>query len=127
MQRPITVLIVDDEEAPRAMVRRYLEEFPDFVIVDEVSSFHGMIEAVRRLNPDLLFLDDDLIDGYSTDALDILNGDRTGHIIFVSAYIHDQKKIVSHNPLGILLKPIARPKFVQLLQNIHDLFLLQAA
>lgn len=127
MHRPITVLIVDDEESSRVMIRRYLADFPDFTIVAEAAAFDEMIDAVRRHNPDLLFLDTDLIDGYSTDALDILNGDRTGQIVFITSYIHDQKKIVSFNPLGLLLKPIARHKFVSLLHNIHDLFLVQEA
>lgn len=127
MQRSFTVLIVDDDEAPRAMIRRYLADFPDYTIVEEAFSIDTMIDAIRRHNPDLLFLDVDLIDGYSTEALDIVKGGYTGKIVFISAYLHDQKKIISHNPVGVLFKPIARHKFVSLLQNIHDLLLLQEA
>jgi response regulator of citrate/malate metabolism len=127
MQRSITVLLVDAAEASRAQIRYYLAEFPIFTIVGEASSFDAMLAAVGRHHPDLVVLDDALIDGTGTDVLEMFNGNLSGRIVFISAYMHDQKKILPYDPLGILFKPVSRPRFVALLQGISDLFLLEEA
>jgi len=53
----IRVVIADDVEALRALVRIALEEHADIAIVGEVSDGLSAVEAARDLTPDVMLLD----------------------------------------------------------------------
>ena len=53
----IRVLIVDDEPPARAKVRRFLARDAEVEVVGEVGSGTEAVEAIRRLTPDVVFLD----------------------------------------------------------------------
>ena len=127
MQRSITVLLVDAAEASRAQIRYYLAEFPIFTIVGEASSFDAMLAAVGRHHPDLVFLDEALLDGTETDVLALFNDDFSGRMVLLTASIDARTSILRNTALALLYKPVSRPRFVALLQGIRDLFLVEEA
>jgi two-component system, NarL family, response regulator LiaR len=51
------VLIVDDHEAVRLVLRRYLEAMPNFEVVGEASNGVEAVEKALRTAPDIVILD----------------------------------------------------------------------
>ena len=55
--RPKSVLIIDDEDAARLIIRQYLSAYPDLEIMGECRDGLEAVAAINRLEPDLVFLD----------------------------------------------------------------------
>jgi DNA-binding NarL/FixJ family response regulator len=53
----ISVLLVDDEALVRAGLRMILETAEDLTVVGDAEDGHAAIEAVRRLQPDVVLMD----------------------------------------------------------------------
>ena len=51
------VIIADDEKAGRILIKEYLEDYPDLVLVAEVNNGVDAITEINRFKPDLVFLD----------------------------------------------------------------------
>lgn len=54
---PVSVLIVDDQEVFRAIVREVVAATPDMTLVGEASSGEAAVDAVERLSPRLVIMD----------------------------------------------------------------------
>ena len=54
---PIRVLVCDDVEAFRALMRYALQEDPDIEVVGEAADGMAAIDAAERLQPDVVLLD----------------------------------------------------------------------
>jgi len=115
----IRALIVDDEPLARERIRGLLAEDADVEVVGECSDGKEAVEAVRRLAPDLVFLDVQMaeMDGFS--VLDEV-GDRIPAVIFVTAYDQHALKAFEVHALDFLLKPFDRERFWQALARIKD-------
>jgi NarL family two-component system response regulator LiaR len=57
MDRPITVLIVDDHEVVRQGVRAFLEARPEFEVVGEASSGEEALRLTEQSIPDVVLMD----------------------------------------------------------------------
>src|SRR5690349_14062208 len=57
MNDTIKVLIVDDEELARRLLREYLGRHEDVAIVGESENGLEAVKDIARLNPDLVFMD----------------------------------------------------------------------
>jgi DNA-binding NarL/FixJ family response regulator len=57
----ISILIAEDTQAMRAMLRRALARQPDLHVVGEAANGSEVMETVQRLRPDVLLLDMDLV------------------------------------------------------------------
>src|SRR4051812_4108474 len=83
---PIRVLIVDDEPAARARIKRLLREESDVEVVGECGDGAAAVAAVTELHPDVLFLDIQMPESDGFDVLDRLNGGPRPLVVFVTAY-----------------------------------------
>ena len=54
---PTSILIVDDSDDVRAVVRTFLDREPAFTVCGEAGNGPEAIEKARQLNPDLVILD----------------------------------------------------------------------
>ncbi|NBV86423.1 MAG: response regulator, partial [Verrucomicrobia bacterium] len=54
---PKTVLVVDDSNIMRRLVREIVESDPDFKVVDTAENGKVALQKVRRLKPDVILLD----------------------------------------------------------------------
>ena len=70
------VVIVDDADMVRNMIKSLLAELPDVQIVGEAGHVHGAIEMVRTIQPDVVILDIKLPDGSGLDVLHELKQKR---------------------------------------------------
>src|SRR5689334_7117546 len=82
----IRVLIVDDEPAARARIRRLLKDEPDVDVVGEATDGASAVKAVSELQPDVLFLDIQMPESDGFDVLARLPRERRPLVVFVTAY-----------------------------------------
>jgi DNA-binding NarL/FixJ family response regulator len=57
LNKPKTILIADDSELVRAMIRQALERDTDFAICGEATNGTDAVSLARELSPDLVILD----------------------------------------------------------------------
>jgi two-component system, LytTR family, response regulator len=106
-----TALIVDDEPLAREGVRLNLEGEPDVEVVGECGDGPSAVQAIRTLNPDLVFLDVQMpgLDGFG--VLEELAADRMPVVIFVTAYDEFALRAFDAHALDYLLKPFDAERF----------------
>jgi two-component system LytT family response regulator len=116
----IRALIVDDEPLARERIRTLLAEEPDVEIVGECSDGREAVDAIRRLEPDLVFLDVQMaeMDGFA--VLDEIGPEHIPAVIFVTAYDRHALRAFEVHALDFLLKPFDRERFGRALQRIKD-------
>jgi len=59
--RPIRVLLVDDQERVRRALRQLLEAYPDIDVVGEAASGEAAIEVTERVDPDVVLMDSAMV------------------------------------------------------------------
>jgi two-component system chemotaxis response regulator CheB len=65
---PIRILVVDDSSLMRLKIMRFLEQQPDFKVIDTASDGEEAIRKIRELHPDVVTLDVEMpiLDGLGT-------------------------------------------------------------
>lgn len=105
----IKVLIIDDEEMARNLVKTYMKDFEFLKIVGECSNGFDGIKAIRETNPDLVLLDIQMPKLTGFEMLELL--DEIPDIIFATAYDQYAIKAFDNNAIDYLLKPFSRERF----------------
>jgi two-component system LytT family response regulator len=105
------VLIVDDEPLACERIRTILAGERDVEIVGECHDGASALASIRKLAPDLVFLDVQMpeMDGFA--VLEQLDPQRRPVIIFVTAYDQYAIKAFEVSALDYLLKPFDRDRF----------------
>jgi two-component system, LytTR family, response regulator len=116
----IRALIVDDVELAREAIRIRLNDNKDFEVVGEAATAPEALNLIRKLEPDLIFLDVEMPGLDAFQLLDDLQPGRTPEVIFVTA--HDQYAVQAFNSsaLHFLLKPIDDTQFDEAIRRARD-------
>jgi len=119
MQDKINAVIVDDEELAREALKMTLSDFPQIEIIGECSNGFEAVNSIKKLNPDLVFLDIQMpkINGF--DVLELL-GDDAPDTIFVTAYDEYAVKAFEAHALDYLLKPVSKERMAQALEHFAE-------
>jgi two-component system, LytTR family, response regulator len=119
MNDPVNVIIVDDEPLGRDLVRHMLTAHPEFRISAECGDGEKAIAAVKRHNPQLLFLDIKMprLDGMS--LLQRLDADTRPLIVFVTAHDSYAIRAFEAHAFDYLLKPFDQERFDQTITRIR--------
>jgi two-component system LytT family response regulator len=114
----VKVLIVDDEPLARERIRTLLRSEPDVEVVGECSNGRQAVTAIRKLQPDLLFLDVQMpeMDGFG--VLQATKTDSMPAVIFVTAYDKYALKAFEVHAQDYLLKPFDRERFTKALRRV---------
>ncbi len=104
--RPLTTLIVDDEELARRGLRTRLERIPRVEIIGEAESGREAVDMIREASPDLVFLDIQMpgLDGF--DVIEEIGAGAMPSVIFVTAYDEHALRAFEVHALDYLLKPL---------------------
>src|SRR5262249_33056150 len=107
----IRALVVDDEPLARKNLTLLLARYADIEILAECDSGAGALEAIRKLRPDLVFLDVQMPECDGFDVLELLGGELPPAIVFVTAYDKYALKAFEAGALDYLLKPFDNDRF----------------
>jgi two-component system LytT family response regulator len=115
----LRVLIVDDEAPARRKVLRLLREEAGVEIAGEADSGEAAVEAIRKLSPDLVFLDVQMpgVDGFK--VLQSLNAAKIQmpRVIFVTAHDKFALRAFEVHAFDYLLKPVGEERFREALRR----------
>ncbi len=118
MLNKLHALIVDDESLAREDLRTVLKDFKQVKVVAEADSIATAVTAIKKFNPDLVFLDIKLPGESGFDLLNQIKVDA--HIIFVTAYDEYAIRAFEVNAKDYLLKPVTKERLEQALENISS-------
>ncbi|HEY2381223.1 MAG TPA: LytTR family DNA-binding domain-containing protein [Terriglobia bacterium] len=102
------IVIVDDEELARRLLREYLSAYDDVEVVAECANGFEAVKAVTDLKPDLMLLDIQMprLDGF--EVLELVG--REVGVIFVTAYDQYALRAFEVHAVDYLLKPFAEDR-----------------
>ena len=102
-------IIVDDETRARQMLRAMLADLcPEVEVVADCDDLPNGIKAIKRLAPQLVFLDIEMPSYSGLEILDFFSeGEVNFDIIFTTAYDHYAIQAFKVSAVDYLLKPIS--------------------
>jgi two-component system LytT family response regulator len=112
------IVIADDEELARSLVREYLKDAADIEIVGECANGFQAVKAVTELKPDLLLLDIQMprLDGF--EVLDLIGRDT--NVIFITAYDQYAIRAFDVHAVDYLLKPFSAERLTAALDRARQ-------
>lgn len=111
------VLIADDEKAGRVLIKEFLEDYPDLVLIAEVNNGVDAITEINRFKPDLVFLD---IQMPGKTGFEVLNHlEEIPKIIFSTAYDEYALKAFEVHAVDYLLKPYTKERFHMAVERLN--------
>ncbi len=112
-------LLVDDERLARSGLRRLLESHDDVTIVGEAVNADEALSQIRRLNPDVVFLDVEMPGRSGLELLEELEDFPA--VIFTTAYQEYAVRAFEVSALDYLLKPIAADRLDAALDKVRKI------
>jgi two-component system, LytTR family, response regulator len=113
--RPLTAIIVDDEDLARAVLRELLEKHREIEVLGECANGFEAVKMISERKPDLLFLDIQMpkLDGF--EVLELIGSDIA--VIFATAYDQHALRAFEVHAVDYLLKPIVPERFEAALER----------
>ena len=112
------VIIVDDEKSGRTLIKEYLEDHKDLILIGEANNGVDAIKIINEFKPDLVFMDIQMPGLTGFDVLEHLNELPT--IIFSTAYDKYALKAFEVHAVDYLLKPYTRDRFNKAISKLVD-------
>lgn len=111
----LRALVVDDEVLARKALLRLLKAEPDVTVAGQCGDGESAVEAIRRLRPDLVFLDVQMpeMDGFR--VVETVGPEQMPVTIFVTAFDRYALRAFDANAVDYLLKPIVPDRFSALM------------
>ena len=114
----LKLILVDDEEPARALLREFLESRPDIEIVAECANGFEAVKAVADTDPDLLLLDIRMPKLNGFEVLELLERDIA--VIFITAFDEHALKAFDVHAVDYLLKPFTRDRLDEALVRARE-------
>lgn len=111
-------LIVDDERLARAKLRSLLARFSNIEIIGEADSVAGAVKALKKIKPEVIFLDIQMPQASGFELLEKLETDAK--VIFVTAYDEYAIRAFDVNALDYLLKPVNPARLAQTIEKLSE-------
>jgi two-component system, LytTR family, response regulator len=112
------VAVIDDEAAGRTLIKQYLTEYPNLIVVGEANNGVDAIKIINEFKPDLIFLDVQMPGLTGFEILQHL--DEIPQIIFSTAYDKYALQAFEVHAVDYLLKPYTRERFKHAIQRIRN-------
>ncbi|NHF58009.1 response regulator [Flavobacteriaceae bacterium TP-CH-4] len=111
------VIIVDDEKAGRKLIREYMSDFPELVLMAEANNGVDAVKEINRFKPDLVFLDVQMPGMTGFEVLEHL--EELPQIIFSTAYDKYALQAFEVHAIDYLLKPYTRDRFQKAIEKLE--------
>ncbi len=120
MNTTLRALIADDEDLPRAELRRMLSAaWPELQVVAECEHGPAAVEALDELAPDIAFLDIRMPGLSGLDVARAASGNC--HVVFTTAYDSHAIEAFQAGAVDYLLKPVRADRLAQTVQRLQAL------
>ena len=107
----LVVVVADDEGLARGRVVELLREYPSMRVARQCASGPETLDAIQRIQPDLLFLDVQMPGMSGFDVLAELDPNERPAVVFCTAYDEYALEAFEVNAVDYLLKPYADERF----------------
>ena len=114
----LRVVIVDDEQLARAVVREFIAAHPGVDVVAECANGFEAVKAVSELAPDLVFLDVQMPKLSGFEVLELIG--CTVPVIFTTAYDQYALRAFEVHAVDYLLKPFSEQRFAEALSRARE-------
>lgn len=118
MKKTFKALVIDDERLARKDLISVLEAHDNIAVVGEADDVPSSVEAIKRLNPDVIFLDIQMPGDSGFELLERTNVEA--HIIFITAYDEYAIRAFEVNALDYLLKPVNPERLAMALEKMES-------
>ncbi len=115
-KQKVKVVIVDDEELSRSLVKEYLSSHSNMEIVAECANGFEAVKVISELRPDLMFLDIQMPKLSGFEVIELL--DNPPSIIFVTAFDQYALKAFEVHAADYLLKPFSKQRFDEAIERV---------
>ncbi|APY09331.1 DNA-binding response regulator [Winogradskyella sp. J14-2] len=112
------VIIVDDEAAGRKLIKEYLKDYRDLILLGEANNGVDAVKMINEFKPDLVFLDIQMPGMTGFDVLTHL--DELPQIIFSTAYDQYALKAFEVHAVDYLLKPYTKDRFKLAVERLNE-------
>lgn len=119
MHRPIRVLIIDDEEHIRIILKVFLSHRSDIVLIGECENISDAKIMIKNSHPDVILLDIKLGNDTGFDLLSMFPN-PTFKVIFITAYEKYAIDALKAGALDYLMKPIDEEELNLALNKLHQ-------
>lgn len=111
------LLLIDDEAPSRKLLREYLAEYPDLIVVGEAANGVDALRLIDEHDPEIIFLD---IQMPGLTGLEVLARlDELPLIIFSTAYDQYALEAFELHAVDYLLKPYTRERFARAIEKLE--------
>ncbi len=112
------VIIVDDEASGRQLIKEYLNDFPQLILLGEANNGVDAVKMINEFKPDLVFLDVQMPGMTGFDVLTHL--EELPQIIFSTAYDQYALKAFDVHAVDYLLKPYTKDRFKIAIERLQS-------
>ncbi len=113
MSERVRVVIVDDEPLARQHIADRLAHEENVEIAGQADNGNDAVEIIRRLRPDIVFLDVQMPGLDGIDVVDTIGAEEMPATIFTTAFDHYALKAFDRAAVDYLLKPFDDERFSQ--------------
>lgn len=112
----LDAIIIDDERLARRELRLLLNEFVGISVIGEAEDLNEATDLIRKLKPDIVFLDIQLSNENGFDLLELVEKDF--ELIFVTAFDEYAIRTFEINAIDYLLKPVNPERLAKTLERL---------
>jgi len=118
MKDKLTVLIAEDEELARDLLKSYLRDHSGIHLIGECENGFQGVQMINDLKPDLVFLDIQMPKITGFEMLQLL--DHKPEIIFTTAYDQFALKAFEYHAADYLLKPFSKERLWSAIEKVAE-------
>jgi two-component system LytT family response regulator len=118
----VKAIIIEDEKRARMLLKALLQDHcPEIVVLGDYATLESGIEAIKRSQPELVFLDIELPENSGLQILDFFNEEEINFsIIFVTAYSEYAIQAFKLSAIDYVLKPINTEKLIEAVNHYKN-------